>query len=106
VSAYTAASEFIPFWFGCQNLRTSNASEFCSPRLDATIRRALAAEAGEGANSPTANKLWANADRQITDQAPLVPLVTPSTLDFVSQRIGNYQYDVVLGPLLDQMWVK
>jgi YVTN family beta-propeller protein len=105
-SAYTAASEFIQFLFSCQFFPGSNVSEFCSPRLDATMQSAFAAEGLEGANTPAAAELWASADRQITDQAPLVPLVTPSWLDFVSQRVGNYQYDSVQGALIDQMWVK
>ncbi len=103
---YTAASEFIQFLFSCQFFPGSNASEFCSPRLDATMRSAFAAEGLEGANTPAAAKLWASADQQITDQAPLVPLVTPYTLDFVSPRVGNYQYNSVQGALIDQMWVK
>ena len=104
---YPAASEFIQFLASCQNFSphstgNSNWSEFCSPRLDATIRAALAAES---TNAPTAADLWAQADRQITDQALFVPLVTPSIIDFVSQRIGNYQYNAQLGVLLDQLWV-
>jgi ABC-type transport system substrate-binding protein len=67
---------------------------------------AFAAEGLEGANTPAAAKLWASADQQITDQAPLVPLVTPYTLDLVSPRVGNYQYNSVQGALIDQMWVK
>jgi ABC-type transport system substrate-binding protein len=105
-SAYTAASEFIQFLFSCQFFPGSNVSEFCSRRLDATMQSAFAAEGPQGANTPAAAGLWASADRQITDQAPLVPLVTPYTLDLVSARIGNYQYDIVQGALIDQMWVK
>jgi peptide/nickel transport system substrate-binding protein len=50
--------------------------------------------------------LWASADRLATDAAPLVPLVNPSDLDFVSQRVGNYQYNPTQGILLDQLWVR
>jgi ABC-type transport system substrate-binding protein len=105
-SAYTAASEFIEFLFSCAFFPGSNSSEFCSPRLGTTISNAFAAEGTAGANTPAAASLWASADRQITDQAPLVPLVTPYTLDFVSARGGNYQYNSVQGALIDQMWVK
>jgi peptide/nickel transport system substrate-binding protein len=110
VPAYPAASEFIPYFFSCQYIvgagplsLGSNISEFCSPRLDATIASALAAE---GANSPAWPYLWANADRQVTDAAPFVPLVNPRELDFVSARVGDYQYNPVQGPLLDQLWVR
>jgi YVTN family beta-propeller protein len=107
-SAYPAASEFIQFLFSCHTFvpnagaGDSNPSEFCAPRLDATIREALAAE---GANSPAAAQLWASADRQLTDHAPFVALGTPSQLDFVSQRVGNYQYNPVQ-ELIDQMWIR
>jgi YVTN family beta-propeller protein len=76
---------------------------FCDPRFDATVRSALAAQA---AGSPAAAALWAKADRQYTDQAPQVNLVTPSITDFVSRRVGNYQYNPQLGVLLDQLWVR
>ena len=111
--AYAAASEFVQFWFSCQYIASSgsssfasNISRFCSPRLDATMDSASAAEAADGPNSPAAAGSWASADRQVTNQAPLVPLVTTSTLDFVSRHVGNYQYNPEQGILLDQLWVK
>ena len=103
---YPAASEFIQFLAGCQNFavpNNSNWSEFCGPQLDADIRAAVAAEA---INSPTASHFWAQADRQVTDQALFVPLVTPSIIDFVSHRVGDYQYNPQLGVLIDQLWVR
>ena len=36
----------------------------------------------------------------------MVSLLTPSTIDFVSHRVGNYEYNPVWGALLDQMWVR
>jgi hypothetical protein len=35
-----------------------------------------------------------------------VNLVTPSITDFISHRVGNYQYNPQLGVLLDQLWVR
>jgi len=35
-----------------------------------------------------------------------VQLVTPSTTDFVSRRVGNYQYNPQQGVLIDQPWVR
>ena len=107
--AYPAASEFLgPQYDSCQSFIPDSASnpnwaEFCDPGFDATVRSALAADA---ALSPAATRLWAQADRQFTDQAPMVSLVTPSTIDFVSRRVGNYEYNPVWGALLDQMWVR
>ncbi len=107
--AYPAASEFLgPQYESCQSFMPASANnvnwaEFCDPGFDATVRSALAADA---ATSPAAAGLWANADRQFTDQAPMVSLVTPSTIDFVSHRVGNYEYNPVWGALLDQLWVR
>jgi peptide/nickel transport system substrate-binding protein len=106
---YLAASEFLgPRWTSCQSFRPGspanlNVAEFCDPRFDATVRSALAAES---ANSPAATNLWAKADRQFTDQAAFVDFVTPSTTDFVSRRVGDYQYNPVQGALIDQLWVR
>jgi peptide/nickel transport system substrate-binding protein len=105
---YPAPSEYINWFLGCQSFvpdSTGNANwaEFCDPRLDAQIRGAFAAEE---ANSPAAPSMWAAADRIVTDQAPLVPLVNPSAFNFVSRRVGNYQYNPQLGVLTDQLWVR
>ena len=105
---YQSPSQFITFLFSCQAFQphavtNPNWSEFCDPRLDRQIQSALAAE---GANSPAAPQLWAQADRRLTDQAPLVPLVNPTNLDLVSRRVGNYQNDPQYGVLLDQLWVR
>jgi peptide/nickel transport system substrate-binding protein len=104
---YPAASQFLYGGYGCKNFipdSTSNAnySEWCDPRFDAIVNQALAAEA---AGAPSA-ALWARADRQLTDQAPLVDLTNPSTTDLVSRRVGNYQYNPQLGVLIDQLWVR
>jgi peptide/nickel transport system substrate-binding protein len=105
---YPAASEFLgsQFWscksFVPNSTSNNNTSEFCDPQFDATVRSALAAEV---AKSPAAMQLWAKADREFTDQAPVVPFVTPSQIDLVSRRVGDYQYGACVGALLDQLWV-
>jgi hypothetical protein len=35
----------------------------------------------------------------------VVPLTTQSAIDFVSARVGDYQYSFQQGVLLDQLWV-
>ena len=105
---YMSPAQIIQLNFACQSFLprstgNPNLSEFCDPRLDDQIHSALAAEADK---SPNATALWAQADRTLTDQAPLVPVVTPSTLDLVSSRVGNYQYSFQQGMLLDQAWVR
>jgi YVTN family beta-propeller protein len=107
---YPAASQFLDgtYRYSCQSFvpnstSNTNLEEFCDPQFDAAVRSAVAAEA---AGSPTSSQLWANADKQLTDQAPDVDLVNPSTTDFVSRRVGNYQYNPQLGVILDQLWVR
>ena len=105
---YPAASEFLgPQVVSCHGFMPNSTSnenlpEFCNRQHDATVRAALAAEL---VNSAAARQLWANADRQFTDHALAVQLATPSITDFVSHRVGNYQYNPQLGVLLDQLWV-
>ena len=109
VPAYPAAEQFLsPDFSSCQSfvpdsINNPNLPEFCDHEFDATVRSALAADE---ALSTTATQLWAQADRQLTDQAPFVSLLTPSTVDFVSHRVGNYEYNPEWGALLDQLWVR
>ncbi|MGN6166957.1 MAG: hypothetical protein ACTHQQ_02125 [Solirubrobacteraceae bacterium] len=108
VPSYPAASEYLgPQSQSCHSFKPNSPSnpnvlEFCDPQFDATVRSALAAEA---TGSPTATDLWAKADRQFTDPAPVVPFVTPRIADFVSHRVGDYQYNPQPGVLIDQLWV-
>jgi YVTN family beta-propeller protein len=82
---------------------TTNAPGFCDPRLDDLVKEARAAQL---INPAGARKLWAQADRIATDEAPLVPLYDETSAAFVSSRVGNYQASPEYGPLLDQMWVR
>jgi peptide/nickel transport system substrate-binding protein len=105
---YPSASQIIQVNFACQSFLTdstgnANTSEFCDHHLDAQIDSALAAESD---NSPDTAALWAQADRIVTDQAPIVALTIPSNLYFVSARVHNYQYTLQIGPLLDQFWLR
>jgi peptide/nickel transport system substrate-binding protein len=106
---YPAASEFLGPQAGasCKSFipaSTSNPNvlEFCDPQFDATVQNALAAES---AGSPRATALWATADQQFTDQAPVVAFATPRVIDLVSHRVGDYQYNPQLSVLIDQLWV-
>jgi YVTN family beta-propeller protein len=105
---YPSASEVLQADFACQSfVRDSpgnpNWSEFCDHRLDTQINTALAAES---TNSPDTAALWAQGDRTATDQAPAVPLTTQAAINLVSARVGDFQYSLQLGVLLDQLWVR
>jgi len=83
-------------------LGNANPAQFCDPKID----RQIAAAATEEANPDAVRGLWERIDRQTVDQAPWVPLVNPKAVDVLSRRVGNYQYSVHLGMLLDQLWVQ
>ena len=78
-------------------------AHFCDPHVDALARQAQAAQATDPA---AARKLWAQADRIVTDQAPYVPVGNVPPAGFVSSRVGNYQISPVYGLLPGQMWVR
>ena len=78
-------------------------SGFCDPRIDAMIDRATQVQLDDPA---AAGALWAEIDRAIVDQAPYLWLVNPIDVEFVSERVGNYQYSPQWGALLNQLWVR
>ena len=82
---------------------TSNWAEFCDPRVDQLTSEAQAAQVTDPA---TARRMWAQADRIATNQAPYVPVYDQASAAFVSPRVGNYQDSPGYGPLLDQTWVR
>jgi YVTN family beta-propeller protein len=108
ISDYPAASGFFNAILSCASFLpndpgNSNAAEFCDPRIDRQIGRALTEQA---TNPDAARGLWERIDRQTVDQAPWVALVNPKAVDVLSKRVGNYQYSPPLGMLIDQLWVR
>jgi len=105
---YPAASDFINTLLSCgayipNDDHSNNAAEFCNKSVDSTIKTALS----QGATSTAAaNQSWAKADQMITDQAPWLPMFNPKNIDFVSKRVGNYQFSPQWLFLLDQAWVQ
>ena len=57
-------------------------------------------------DAQAANRLWGRIDRQLVDLAPWVPLFDSTWTDFVSKRVGNYEYNPQWHTLLDQLWVR
>jgi peptide/nickel transport system substrate-binding protein len=82
---------------------TPNWAGFCDPHVDQLASKAQAAQLTDPA---AARRLWAQVDRTVTNQAPLVPVYNETSAAFVSARAGNYQSSPAYGPLLDQMWVR
>ena len=78
----------------------SNLSRSCDPETDALMRRAA------GQRGPEAIELWRRVEASLAEQAATVPLVNYSNLTLTSERVGNYQYHPIWGPLVEQLWVR
>jgi YVTN family beta-propeller protein len=107
-ASYPSPAEFLVQLFSCpaflpRNPNNQNPSEFCDPGIDRQMRRAQA----EQLSDPTASRaLWQRVDREITDAAPWVPLIISKNVNFLSKRVGNYQYSPAMFMLIDQLWVR
>ncbi|MGH9021310.1 MAG: ABC transporter substrate-binding protein [Acidimicrobiales bacterium] len=106
---YPAASDFIKILLSCAQFHPGsdnsiNIAGYCNRALDAKMATAET----EGITNPTAaNKLWGQIDQQMmATGAPWVPLFNPKLIDFVSKRIGNYQFSRQFYMYVDQLWVK
>lgn len=94
--------------FGCRALQpgspaNTNYAQFCDARAERAMDRALTAQSTDLGR---AGRLWARADRAITDAAPVVPLATLRMVTVLSPRTRGYQQHPVIGPLLSQMSVR
>jgi len=99
---FPAASNFIVDKLSCGASFTP-VSGFCDPRIEAMIDRAIMMQTDDPAAS---GALWATIDHAFVDQAPFLWLVNPIAVEFVSERVGNYQYSLQWGGLLNQLWVR
>jgi YVTN family beta-propeller protein len=77
-------------------------TNLCDRGLEARMADAAALQPLDPAAAANA---WAAIDREITDLAVWAPLVNQGT-DFVSARVGNYQFHPAYLVLLDQLWVQ
>ena len=94
---FPSPSTFFGPLLSCQSADepgTSNWAGFCDPHVDALASQAQAAQLTDPA---AARRLWAQADRIVTDQAPYVPVDNAGMAGFVSSRAGNYQESPVYG---------
>jgi peptide/nickel transport system substrate-binding protein len=105
---YPAASDFLDILLGCGSFHPNsnsspNIAEFCNKSIQAKMDRA----GNLGLTNPDAgNKLWAEVDRNVTDQAPWVAMFNPKLLDFVSKRVKGFAFSPQWYFLLDQASVK
>jgi peptide/nickel transport system substrate-binding protein len=109
VADYPSAAGFIPPLLSCAAYApttpdmNSNLTGFCDPSIDAKMTRATALQA---TNPPAATLLWQQIERDLLAQAPLLPTDNRRNGDFVSKRVGNYQYNPQWGVLFSQLWVR
>ena len=105
---YPAASDFLNILFGCSSFTPGsdssiNIAGFCDKDIQAKMDEALLL----GVTDPeAANKMWAEIDRAVTDAAPMAALFTPKHVDFVSKRVGNFQFNSQFYWMVSQSWVQ
>ena len=105
---YPAASDFLYILFGCEGFHEGsdssvNISGFCDKGINDKMKKAL--ELGVE-DKTAANKMWAEIDKAVTDKAPAAGLFTPKHLDFVSKRLGNFQFNSQYYWMVTQSWVQ
>jgi peptide/nickel transport system substrate-binding protein len=105
---YPAASDFLNVLLGCGSIHpgsdaSPNIAAYCNQGIQAKMDHAEVV----GQSNPTAaNKIWAQVDHDMTDEAPWVDLYNPKQIDFLSKRVGGYQWNPQWYILIDQMWVQ
>lgn len=77
-------------------------AQLCDTTFDALVSEARALQTTDAA---AAAAKWAEADRMATDLAIMAPLFNEGT-DFISARVGNYQFHPAYLFLWDQLWVQ
>ena len=91
---YPAASDFLVILLGCGSIHPNsnsspNIAQFCDKAIQAKMDHA-----GQvGITDPeAANKIWAQVDKEVTDQAPWVAMYNPKYIDFLSSRVSGYLF--------------
>ncbi len=105
---YPAASDFLNILFSCAAFHPGsdasvNISGFCDKDVDAKIQKAMALAVTDQVG---ANKIWAEVDKEVTDKAPVAVFFTPKHVDFVSKRLGNFQFNPQFQWIMSQGWVQ
>lgn len=105
---YPAASDFLHVLLSCASFREGsdssiNIAGFCDKDIDARMTEAMTLDLTD---KNAANAKWGEIDRELMRQSPIVPLFNPKQVDFVSSRVGNYQFHKQFFMLVSQLWVK
>ncbi len=105
---YPVPSDFLNVLLGCGSIHpgsdaSPNIAAFCDQNIQKQMTQASNMQL---TNLAGANDLWAQVDHEVTDQAPWVDLYNPKQIDFLSKRVGNYQWNPQWYILIDQLWVQ
>jgi peptide/nickel transport system substrate-binding protein len=105
---YPAASDFLNILLGCGSFHPNsnsspNIAEFCNKGIQAKMNQA---EKLGVTDTSAANKIWAQVDKEVTDQAPWVSMFNPKQLNLVSARVKGYVWSPQWYLLLGQLSVK
>jgi len=105
---YPAASDFLNVLLSCGSFHPGsdssiNIAGFCDKDIDAQMAQALTLEQS---NMDDANRKWGEIDHAIMMKSPVVPVLHPKIIDFVSKRVGNYQFSKQFYMLVGQLWVQ
>ena len=105
---YPAASNFLNVLLSCASFNPGsdssvNIAGYCNEEMDNRMQETMV----QSVTDPdSANVEWAAIDKAMMEEAPLVPLFTPKNIDFVSERVGNYQFANQFKWLISQSWVQ
>jgi peptide/nickel transport system substrate-binding protein len=103
---FPGQATFIPDLVSCDArlpYQVFNVSLFCDPEIDRRIEAAEKRQVSDPAGAPA---LWAEIDKAVVDEAPIIPFSNSVSYDFTSPRVGNYQHHPHYGLLPAQMWVQ
>ena len=105
---YPAASDFLNILFGCASFTPGsdssiNIAGFCDKDIQAKMDEALLLGVTD---LVAANAMWTEVDKAVTDKAPMAALFTPKRIDFVSKRVGNFQFNSQFYWMVSQSWVQ
>jgi len=97
---YPSPGTFYDFVSSC---RKKSFNRYCNQEVESTAAqaRALARTDPKGAL-----ETWAKVDRMLINTAAIIPTDAQIGTLVVSPDVGNVQLRPILGPILDQMWVR
>ena len=87
-------------WFACDGPNVHG--WFCDRQIDRWIKHA---QTLNSTNPRAAAAAWARIDRRLVDRAAWVPMINERGLDFVSERLRNYEFHPYWGLITDQVWL-